>query len=115
MTKKKMGAGGEVVHGEVLSVFGLLPLMASCSDGQIGALNADSFAERAISGANLIMTDGNTLLPCSLDSKVLEMMVVLRMNRKFMLFMRENYFAEIKDHQASSIKQPRNMTVPAGK
>jgi hypothetical protein len=90
---------------EVLSVFGVLPLMASCSGGQIGALDAVSFAERVISGADLIMTDGRTLL----DSKVLEMMVVLRMNRKFMLFMRENYFAEIKD------QQPHNMTVPAEK
>jgi hypothetical protein len=75
--------------------------MASCSDGQIGALNAESFAERVISGANLVMTDGNTLF----DDKVLEMLVVLRMNRKFMLFMREHYFSEIKK------EQPFNMTL----
>ena len=99
-TKKAVGPDGEAVQ-EVRSVFGLLPLMASCSDGQIGALNAESFAERVISGANLVMTDGNTLF----DDKVLEMLVVLRMNRKFMLFMREHYFSEIKK------EQPFNMTL----
>jgi hypothetical protein len=38
------------------------------------------------------MADGNTLL----NDKTLEMLVVLRMNRNFMVFMRENYFLEIK-------------------
>jgi hypothetical protein len=36
--------------------------------------------------ANLAMADGNTLF----DDKALEMPVVLRMNRNFMVFMREN-------------------------
>jgi hypothetical protein len=62
--------------------FGFLPLLAGCSDGQIGALNAESFAERIISGANQAMDEGNTLLA----DKTLEMLVVLRMNRAFMLF-----------------------------
>jgi hypothetical protein len=31
-----------------------------------------------------------------LNDKTLEMLVVLRMNRNFMVFMRENYFLEIK-------------------
>jgi hypothetical protein len=52
--------------------FGFLPLMAGCSDGQIGALNAESFALRVISTANLVMTEGITLL-CDED---LEMLVV---------------------------------------
>jgi hypothetical protein len=38
------------------------------------------------------MADGNTLP----NDKTLEMLVVLRMNRNFMVFMRENYFLEIK-------------------
>ena len=46
-------------------------------DGQIGALNAESFAERVISGSNLVMTNSNALL----GEKMLEMLVVLRMNR----------------------------------
>jgi hypothetical protein len=78
--------------------FGFLPLMAGCSDGQIGALNAESFAERVISAANLVMTEGSTLL-CDED---LEMLVVLRMNRGFMAFTREIYFEEIKGPQRFS-------------
>ena len=68
-------------------VYGYLPLMASCSYAQIGALNAESFCERALSCANSVMTEGNTLLK---DAE-LEMLVVLRMNRRFMEFMRTNY------------------------
>ena len=83
------------------AMFGFLPDMAGCSDGQIDALNAESFAERAISGANLVMTDGNTLL----GDKELEMLVVLRMNLEFMEFMRREYADEIK------LTQPYNMTV----
>ena len=81
--------------------YGFMPMLAGCGDGQIGALNAESFAERIISGANLVMNDGNTLL----GDKHLEMLVVLRMNRSFMEFMRKHYFAEIK------AMQPFNMTV----
>jgi len=65
------------------------------------ATNAERVAELIISAANLVMNDGNTLLA----DKHLEMMVVLRMNRTFMKFMRENYFSEIK------AMQPFNMTV----
>jgi hypothetical protein len=80
--------------------FGFLSLIAGCCDGQIGALNAESFAERVISAANLLMTDGNTLL-CDTD---FEMLVVLRTIREFMLFMRENYFQEIKAMQPFNMK-----------
>ena len=88
------------------SRFGFLPLMAGCCDGQIGALNAESFAERVISGSNLVMTNGNTLL----GDKMLEMLVVLRMNREFMEFMefmRREYDEEIAK------TQPFKMTVIA--
>ena len=69
-----------------------LPLMAWCCDGQNGAVNAESFAERIISCAFLTMADSNTLL----NDKALRIFFVLRMKRIFMLFMRENYFLEIK-------------------
>ena len=60
-------------------VYGYLPRMASCSYAQLGALNAESFCERALSCANLVLTDGNTVL----SDEELEMLVILRMNRKF--------------------------------
>ena len=49
------------------------------------------------------MTNGNTLL----GDKMLEMLVVLRMNREFMEFMRREYAEEIMK------TQPFNMTVIA--
>ena len=60
--------------------FGYLPLMASCSEGQIGALCAESFCERVLSQCNLVLTEGNTLL----SDEELEMVVILRMNRDCM-------------------------------
>ena len=75
--------------------------MASCSDGQIGALNAESFCERVLSVCNNAMTDGNMLL----SDEELEWLVVLRINSSFMEFMRENYLSEI------ILTQPFNMTV----
>ncbi len=67
--------------------YGYLPAMASCSKGQLGALNAESFCERCLSCANMVVTEGNTLL---LDDEV-RMLVILRMNVDFMEFMREHY------------------------
>ena len=64
--------------------------MATGSRGSIGALLASGFAERVNSAANLILTKGNTLLS---DEKV-NMLVVLRMNRDFMKYMRK-YYAHI--------------------
>ena len=51
--------------------------------GRSARSTPESFAERAISGANLVMTNGNTLL----GDQMLEMLVVLRTNREFMEFM----------------------------
>ena len=68
--------------------------MASCCDGQIGALNAENFAERAISGANL-MANSNALL----GDKIPEMLVVLRMSRESMEYMRREYAEEIAKAQ----------------
>ena len=67
--------------------YGYLPLMAGCSVGQLGALNAESFSERVLSCANNVLHCGNTLLS---DEEV-EMVTVLRMNRDFMEFMRAHY------------------------
>ena len=67
--------------------YGWLPSMALCSRGQVGSLLAESFCERILSQANLVLTKGNTLL----SSEELEMIVVLRMNREFMKYMRKHY------------------------
>lgn len=83
------------------ATFGFMPLLASCSEGELGAVNAESYAERVISASNITMDHGNT----SMSDDLYEMLVVLRMNRDFMIFMRKNYFAEIK------ALQPFNMTV----
>ena len=85
---------------------GLIPMMASCSKGQIGALNAESFCERVLSQSNLVMTDGNTLL----SDEEIEMVVILRVNREFMEFMREQQ--EVTDHlKTKLLGQTHNMTV----
>ena len=82
-------------YKELCSVthYGHLPLMAGCSIGQLGALNAESFCERILSCANNVMTSNNTLL----DDKELEIVVLLRMNRPFMEFMRANYGDQIRE------------------
>jgi hypothetical protein len=67
--------------------YGLVSLMAVASPYTIGALNAESFSERVISAANLIMDEGNT----APDDEELEMMVILRIDREFMKFMRSKY------------------------
>ena len=73
-------------------IYGYIPAMASCSYGQIGALTAESFCERVLSTANMVLTEGNTLL----GDEELSMLVVLRMNRQFMDFMRTHYYEELK-------------------
>ena len=78
---------------------GYIPLMASCSSGQLGALNAESFCERVLSCANDVLTEGNTLL----SDEELEMLVVLRMNRKFMKFMRQHYSDLLTEHFGRTI------------
>lgn len=94
----KLKAGAAVAAALVLQTPSpppnpFIPLLAGCSDAQIGALNAESFAERVVSGANLVMGKGNTLL----SDKYLEMLVVLRMNCKFMEHMREHYGTELSE------------------
>lgn len=76
-----------VVEDPDRSKYGFLPLMATGFKGSLGSLLASSFAERINSAANLILTDGNTLL----SPGELSMIVVLRMNRRFMEYMRKYY------------------------
>ena len=70
--------------------FGLIPHMASCSKGELGVLNAESFCERVLSQSNCVTTEGNTLLSDE-ELEMLPLLVILRMNRDFMDFMREHY------------------------
>jgi hypothetical protein len=67
-------------------LYGWFPLLAGCSVGQLGALMAESFCERIISSANLVLTDKNT----KLGDDELEMLVVLKTNRDFMVEMRRD-------------------------
>ena len=69
--------------------------------GQIGALNAESFAERVNSGAKMILTTLNS----NLSDEDIEKFVVLLMNRNFMSYMRKHHFNEMK------ALQPFNITV----
>ena len=71
----------------------IMALMASCSIGQLGALNAESFCERVLSCANNVVQTDNTLL----DDEEVEMLVVLRMNRAFMEFMRLHYADAVRE------------------
>ena len=64
--------------------FGWIPLMACCSQGQLGALTAESFCERLISIANDVLDEGNT----KLSDEEIEMLTLLKANRKFMDYMR---------------------------
>ena len=63
--------------------FGYLPLMASCSKCQLGALNSQSFAERINSVANLIVT----VKRGDLHPVLMNKLVMLRMNETFMQYL----------------------------
>jgi hypothetical protein len=73
--------------------------MALSSRGQIGTLLAESFCERILSQSNLVLTEGNSLL----SDEVLEMVVVLRVNREFMKYMRKHYNHLSKQEFASTV------------
>ena len=75
-------------------LYGYIPLMASSSFGQIGTLNAESFCERVLRCAGHVLTEGNTLL----SDEELEMLVILRMNRKFMEYTRKHHNNLTADH-----------------
>lgn len=68
------------------SQYGFLPKLAL---SVIGKNQSSSFCERINSAGKLVMTDGRTLL----GKKHLEMCVVLRINKKFMKYMKKKYKA----------------------
>lgn len=76
-------------------IYGYIPAMASCCYAEIGALNAESFCERVLSGANLVVNEGNTIL----SSDEVEMLSVLRINRTFMEKMRASKYAKQAEQQ----------------
>ena len=65
-------------------LYGYLPLL---SETLLGSMLASSYVERVNSQAKLVMTTGRTLLAAD----ELENVVMLRMNREFMLHMKEKY------------------------
>ena len=67
------------------NVFGYLHMMCRLSPCQLGALNALSFVERVNSCAKLIVSDKRT----SLKHELIDKLVILRMNLKFMIYCRE--------------------------
>ena len=67
--------------------FGYLTKMATTSKGSIAAVMAVSFCERINSVANQVVTKGNTLL----SSDEVNMLTVLRMNRKFIAHYRARF------------------------
>lgn len=64
--------------------FGYLPMMAVAT---LGVLNAESFCERVLSCLKLVVTD----LHVRLKADEIRMLVMLRMNREFMEYMRATY------------------------
>ena len=72
--------------------YGLIPLMDGCSKGQIGALLAESFCERCLSVSNTVFGNLNR----SLSDEDIKILVMARMNRPFLEFMRENYMGEVQ-------------------
>ncbi len=61
--------------------------MAIPSQYNIGALDAEIFYEQIISEGNLVVPDENTLL----DDDELEILLVLRINCDFIMFIRGKY------------------------
>lgn len=66
----------------------LLPLMMCCSKYQLGALNSQSFAERINSAANRVVTEDTIRI----NSTLVDMLVTLRMNKRFMDFIKDSKY-----------------------
>ena len=65
--------------------FKLLPDMACHSKFQIGAVMSQSFSERMNSVGKVIFADNRTLL----DADIINKLVVLRMNKRFIEYCRQ--------------------------
>ena len=83
---KKLMDSAKNVNKASKNYFGLLPLMSNCSKCNLGALNAQSFAEIINSAANIVVAKEK--MP--LDSSVTGKLVTLRMNKAFMMFAQHN-------------------------
>jgi hypothetical protein len=83
-------------------LYGFLPKMATTSQGSIGALPASSYAERVNSVGNQILTKGNSLLSPDEINKV----VVLRMNREYMKYMRQKHPEASLQHFNMTVLKP---------
>ena len=79
--------------------------MASCSYASIGALNAESFCERVLSAANLVVTDGNTLLSSEEGGR--DAQCAAHINRRFMELCRSKFAKEA----SKEAKQQFNQTI----
>jgi hypothetical protein len=64
--------------------FGYLPMMVVTT---LGSLNTESFCERVLSCVKLVVSD----LHVRMKPKEIHMLVMLRMNRHFMEYMRASY------------------------
>ena len=67
-------------------IFGYLLLMCKSFPCQLGALCAQSFVVHMILSGNLLVTDKRTLM----DDKLINKLIVLRMNKIFMEYTRKN-------------------------
>lgn len=81
-------------NGEKKKLYGLIPAMCAFSVGQLGAVTAQSFAERMNSAGNNLSHDKNV----NLDDDLIEKMVVIKMNECFIEFVskrRETFLPDI--------------------
>ena len=74
----------ERVQKGMTDKFGYLSMMAVAT---LGALNEESFCERVLSCVKLVVSDMHVCL----KTGEIRMLVMLRMNRKFMEYMRATY------------------------
>jgi hypothetical protein len=83
------------------SQFGLIPFMATSTRFQIGALLSEGYCERVLSHCKLVMPLGRTLL----SIEELEMCVILRMNQRFMQYMRSSpiFRSKVKEKFGASV------------
>ena len=80
------------------NIFRYLPMMCRLALCQLGALNAQSFVERMNSCAKLIVGEKRTRL----NHELIDKLVVLRMNLKFMIYCRG------KNGNIGKVKKVRN-------
>jgi hypothetical protein len=73
--------------------YGHIFAMALSSKANLGAVNSEGFCERVLSCANFVLNDHRTLL----SDEELEMVVCLRVNKKFMEYGRHKFPAVLSE------------------